>query len=58
MLKGCSILLELWLTNREIGRRRFEEIRAQQSYRLLTALAEREGGYFAPLLSAEPDRMR
>jgi scyllo-inosamine 4-kinase len=51
LLKGYSILLESWLTRREIGRRPADEIRVQQSCKLLVALAEEDGGYLTPLLS-------
>jgi hypothetical protein len=50
LLIGYSILSEAWFTRREMRRRPAEELQASDSCMRLVALADAQGGYFAPVL--------
>jgi hypothetical protein len=51
LLTGYAILLETWLTRREIDQRPVDDVRALDSCRRLAALADEDGGHLAPLLN-------
>ncbi len=55
LLTGYAILLETWLTRREIDQRPVDDVRALDSCRRLVAVAEEDGGHLAPLLNCRPD---